>query len=273
MELGALSRVSNMGFTAFVLLLASLAVNAQASSPDANQVNEQAKGLLSSREFAAAIPLLRQAAEAGVPEAQYNLGVCYLNGQGVEADASIANSWFERAAKEGWVDAQFKLAYSYATGRGIKKDLELAHRWCLAAAEQGDTECQFIVIGNYLEGRGVPKDVAKGLQWAKRLALRENPEDLAISGRISSARLNIARIYETGLWGVPIDLREAYKWLLLTNEGKRDFSTTVQREIIEELRTLEAHLSAEERTRGQHDAELLLKRKLQRFEQRFKLDL
>ncbi|MGH7217198.1 MAG: tetratricopeptide repeat protein [Nitrospiraceae bacterium] len=256
-----------------LLLLLSTFLSASAAEVDPTQANDRAKGLLAQEQYAKAIPYLRQAAEAGIAEAQYNLGICYLNGQGVAEDAAVANTWFERAAKQGWVDAQFKLAYSYATGRGVTKDLKLAHHWCLEAAKQGDSECQFIVIGNYLEGHGVKKDVAAGLKWANRLATRENPEDLTISGRITSARLNLSRAYRQGLWGIPVDNLEAYTWLLLTNESKRDFSVKMQEEIIAEMRALEVRLSDGDKRRGRQNAEALIKRKLHNFDRRFPADL
>jgi len=41
----------------------------------------------------------RQAAEAGLPEAQYNLGTLYLEGKGVKADVVVAGQWFKKAAR------------------------------------------------------------------------------------------------------------------------------------------------------------------------------
>jgi len=258
---------------AFVLMAILLTVPSHSASGDGRTANESAKTLLAQKRFADALPLLREAANVGVAEAQYNLGICYLDGIGVAADAAIANSWFERAAKQGWVDAQFKLAYNYATGRGLSKDLKLAHQWCLEAAKQGDSQCQFIVIGNYLEGHGVKKDLAAGLKWANRLGTRENPEDLTISGRITSARLNLSRAYRQGLWGIPVNNLAAYTWLLLTNESKRDFSVKMQEEIVAEMRILEERLNDVDKRRARKDAEALITRKLHNFDRRLQLDL
>jgi TPR repeat protein len=43
----------------------------------------------------------RVMAERGDAAAQYNLGVCYHNGDGVEEDAKEAVKWFRKAAAQG----------------------------------------------------------------------------------------------------------------------------------------------------------------------------
>jgi len=44
--------------------------------------------------------------------AQFNLGVCYSDGDGVAKDAEQAVSWYRRAAEAGDADAQFNLGIS-----------------------------------------------------------------------------------------------------------------------------------------------------------------
>ena len=46
------------------------------------------------------------AAEQGVATAQYNLGVHYLEGEGVEKDSVEAVAWFRKAADQGFPNAQ-----------------------------------------------------------------------------------------------------------------------------------------------------------------------
>ena len=47
-----------------------------------------------------AVKWYRKAAEQNYAEAQYNLGVCYTNGQGVAKDAVEAVKWFRKAAEQ-----------------------------------------------------------------------------------------------------------------------------------------------------------------------------
>ena len=45
------------------------------------------------------------AAKAGDAAAQYNLGVCYYNGDGVPKDLTQAAYWFRKSAEQGDADA------------------------------------------------------------------------------------------------------------------------------------------------------------------------
>jgi TPR repeat protein len=48
-----------------------------------------------------AVPVLREEAEMGIAESQYNLAVCYADGEGVKQDVEEARKWFEMAAAQG----------------------------------------------------------------------------------------------------------------------------------------------------------------------------
>ena len=52
----------------------------------------------------------QQDAEEGDSEAQYNLGICYLNGDGCPQDRAKAARWFQKAAEQGNEDAKAALA-------------------------------------------------------------------------------------------------------------------------------------------------------------------
>ena len=50
----------------------------------------------------AAVPILREEAEMGIEQYQYNLAVCYANGEGVQQDMEEAKKWFALAAAQGY---------------------------------------------------------------------------------------------------------------------------------------------------------------------------
>ena len=58
---------------------------------------------------AEAVALLRQAAENGQKEAQFNLGQMYLKGRGVKQDDRQAVKWFRKAADQGHPKAPYSL--------------------------------------------------------------------------------------------------------------------------------------------------------------------
>ena len=61
-------------------------------------------------------------AERGDPVAQFNLGNCYADGEGVAKDQVQAVSWYRKAAKQGNANAQFNLGVCYHYGEGVAKD-------------------------------------------------------------------------------------------------------------------------------------------------------
>ena len=86
------------------------------------------------KDYATALEEWRPLAEQGMIEAQYNLGLLYFNGHGVDADPVEALEWYLAAAEQGYARAQFRVAELYeADEGGIDQDLIQAHFWfCLA---------------------------------------------------------------------------------------------------------------------------------------------
>lgn len=85
-------------------------------------------------------------AELGDAEAQFNLGVLYDEGAGVERNLTTAADWYRKAAEQGFIDAQTNLGILYYHGLGVDRDHEAAAHWFRLAADQGDAEA-----GEYLQ--------------------------------------------------------------------------------------------------------------------------
>ena len=56
---------------------------------------------------------LKKQAEQGDAEAQFKLGVCYDNGNGVPQSDTEAVKWWSLAAKQGCVEANYNLGVCY----------------------------------------------------------------------------------------------------------------------------------------------------------------
>ena len=67
-------------------------------------------GLTEQGDVKQAFPLLSRAARAGIAEAEYRVGRCYLEGAGVPPSRAEGARWLERAANQGYVEAQAQLA-------------------------------------------------------------------------------------------------------------------------------------------------------------------
>ena len=116
------------------------------------------------------ISKLKKQAEAGDIEAQFNLGMCYANGYGVEKNLTEAANWYRKAAEQGYAAAQYNLGLYYHNGYGVEKNLPEAVKWYRKAAEQGDAEAQYILGLCYYCGDGVEKNLAEAVKWFRKAA-------------------------------------------------------------------------------------------------------
>ncbi|MGC4072409.1 MAG: tetratricopeptide repeat protein [Nibricoccus sp.] len=108
---------------------------------------------------------MQKAADAGNPEAGYQLGEMYLNGVQVPVDAAKAVALLERAADAGHANASFRLGKLNADGEVIPKNLPQAFVRYQAAANAGVAEAQYNLGAMYASGRGVKRDQVEGLAW------------------------------------------------------------------------------------------------------------
>jgi len=129
---------------------------------------------LDNKDYENAVPLLEKAAIQGKLEAHYQLGLMYLNGEGVTKDPAMALERFEEAGerwaarlrhKEGYADAQYMAGTMYRDGIGTEKDLGEAAVWFERAAEQGHTESQFALAELYLNSEELGPDYAEAYFW------------------------------------------------------------------------------------------------------------
>lgn len=91
------------------------------------------------KDYKEAFKWLKKAAEKDHTYAQNNLGVMYLEGQGVPKDYKKAFRLFFAATKKGNALAQNNLAIMYDRGKGVETNFRKADRLWLLAAQQGDT--------------------------------------------------------------------------------------------------------------------------------------
>jgi TPR repeat protein len=125
-----------------------------------------------SRDDVEAVRWLRQAAEQGLAEAEYNLGIMYARGRGVARDAEQSAHWYRQAAEQGLASAQYNLGAQYAVGDGVPRDEQRAATWFERAALQDVPEAAYNLGVLYDLGRGVKADAATAMQWYERAAER-----------------------------------------------------------------------------------------------------
>jgi TPR repeat protein len=113
-----------------------------------------------------AVAWLRRSAEQGMTQAQYNLGLLYENGTGVERSLATATEWWERAAEQGHIEAQVATGTQYFLGRGAPHDEAMACRWYERAALNGHAGAQYLAASCYEHGYGAwPRDTERARYW------------------------------------------------------------------------------------------------------------
>lgn len=93
-------------------------------------------------------------ARLGDPQAQLDLGLCYLKGLGVKARDDKAAKWFRRAAQQGLPRAQCQFAELLACGRGLKRNDDKALAWFKRAAAADEAHALFWLAQFHEQGRG-----------------------------------------------------------------------------------------------------------------------
>ena len=141
-------------------------------------------------------------AEKDNADAQYNLGVLYMKGLGVEKNLKTAFIWFKRASSNDHSDAMFNLGTMYNKGKGIYHSPENADQWWLKAAELGNAAAQYNIAVKYAYGGSLGKDIDEAIKWWKKSALQGNKD----------ARAALHKTYTEGLFGIPVNPQEAKRW-------------------------------------------------------------
>ncbi len=163
--------------------------------------------------YKAAFILLKQLAEQGNAQAQFELGAAYehpLFDEPIKKDINEAIKWYRKAAIQINVDAQYSLGRIYFVYDDYKNYKE-SFIWCQKAAEQGLASAQNNLGVMYSEGEGTPKNYIQAFKWYKKAAEQGD----------SNAQYNLGAKYYHGE-GTPKNYIEAHKWLNIAsaNEDK-----------------------------------------------------
>lgn len=144
---------------------------------------------------------ISQRAEAGDPQAQYQLGSFYMSGTDVQLDYRQAAAWYRKAAEQHHGDAEFALGYMYEQGKGVKRDYREARQYYTAAAQQGHATAANNLGSLYEHGKGVRKNIRQAAEWYRKAADQ---------GEVV-AQCNLASLYFRGK-GIPQDYVQAASW-------------------------------------------------------------
>lgn len=149
------------------------------------------------------------AAEAGDPDIMEHLAQAYLNGDDeFEQDFEKSTYWWEKLASTGNAIGQFNTGLHYAKGAGVERDFAKAAEWMRLAAENGDEDAPevaalyagaaemlkkaeagdadaqaeaatfYMRIGGSLYQYGSDDDYAAAFAWAQKAAVQGSLEGM-----------------------------------------------------------------------------------------------
>ena len=110
------------------------------------------------KDLAQAVKLFKSSAEKNNNEGAYRYGLALLKGLGVLQSYKEAIYWLEKSANAGNKDAQYDLGNIYRYQNGVKVDMKRAYMWFSLAAAQGliKAEASRNAVEQYLQ----PDDIA-----------------------------------------------------------------------------------------------------------------
>ena len=152
------------------------------------------------------IEKIKDVAEQGNTEAQYNLAMMYLRGWGTKQNFEEAFKWLKTAVEQGHNGAQFRLALMYLSGEGTEQNINKAFQLLKTAAKQGDAQAQLFLGITYLHGESgkngrIKVNLKKALKLIKTAAKQGDVQ----------AQLELARMYYEGD-GFIRNAKKAFLW-------------------------------------------------------------
>ena len=87
--------------------------------------------------------------------AQYHLGCCYLDGDGIDKDINSAIEWFKKSAEQGFGKAQTILGRIFLLGEEIDSDLDFAIHYIRLGVKSNNPEAKYYLAMCYEEGLGM----------------------------------------------------------------------------------------------------------------------
>jgi uncharacterized protein len=93
-------------------------------------------------DYGKALTDLEFLANGGEARAQYDLGLMYDRGDGVQQSDGKAMYWYERAAAQGEPRAQYNLGLMHLNGQGISPDPVKAYYWISLSANRGNVRAR-----------------------------------------------------------------------------------------------------------------------------------
>lgn len=133
----------------------------------------------------------RVADKSKAPAAQFNLGLLYEQGLGVDKSLGLAARYYLAAANQGYAPAQYNLAVLHHEGEGVVKSAREAVHWWSKAAQQGHADAQYALGVLLLKGDTIPGHRTYAEQWLTLAARRGHEAAADLLSRLTRPGANL----------------------------------------------------------------------------------
>lgn len=184
-------------------------------------------------DFERAAYLWRSLARRGDAEAQYQLGLMYRLGQGVDRSQEDALVWLRRSAEQGHTGARDQMVHIFLSDPESAEGAPDVERWMRETAEAGSPDTRYKLAVRYLLGELVEENPQEAIYWLNRsqeawLHSRKTIGDRLAADNLlhrvaelgfAPAQYRLGRMYTLGE-GLPQSRAEGVKWYYLgANQG------------------------------------------------------
>ena len=130
-----------------------------------NRIHQEALSAAKKGDYGVSYRKWLSLAKNGNSDAQYNIGVMYLRGDGLQRSNKLALYWLMKASKKRHAVSQFTLGRMYYEGIGVQKNYKNSFKWYKKAAINGHKKAQNNLGLMYFHGVGVKKDRSKAFEF------------------------------------------------------------------------------------------------------------
>ena len=116
---------------------------------------------------------IKARAENGDAALQYQLGLCYFNGNNAAKDYLEVARWWRKSADQDYAPAQYQFGLCCYAGYGVEQDYAESVKWWSKAAERGNAPAQYNLGCCYFYGYGVAKNLVAATMAERRFRRRQ----------------------------------------------------------------------------------------------------
>lgn len=164
-----------------------------------------------------AVALFERAAAKGITNAEYQLGVCYENGIGVEADFDKAVAFYKSAAQGGMHAARARQFVMYEDGR-LKGPDRSGHQGALDKAAQVSNSLPLQALSDIYLEKGRYAQAQAALEAAERMEASAAPRNIEENLEVLQKLAALLRMQQKLADAAVVDqrvleMKESLKWL------------------------------------------------------------